>query len=116
MNPVNKNGALKYCQNSKLATPAAAFSGSLEYIMVCKTMFEAVGVHPSMRKMSQKVWSVPFVDGKAELLIFLKRKYTPTWTRGRRRNRTDKTPTAVRFGAKEWSGPFANVAPMMTRT
>jgi len=74
MNPVKRNGALKYCQNNKLATPPAAFSGSLEYIMVCKTMFEAVGVHPSMRKMSQKVWSVPFVDGKAELLIFLKRK------------------------------------------
>ena len=55
MNPVNKNGALKYCQNSKLATPAAAFSGSLEYIMVCKTILLAVGVHPSMRKMSQKV-------------------------------------------------------------
>jgi len=74
MNPVKRNGALKYCQNNKLATPPAAFSGSLEYIMVCKTMCEAVGVHPSMRKMSQKVWSVPFVDGKAELLIFLKRK------------------------------------------
>ena len=74
MNPVNKNGALKYCQNSKLATRAAAFSGSLEYIMVCKTILLAVGVHPSMRKMSQKVWSVPLVDGKAELLSFLKRK------------------------------------------
>ena len=74
INPVNKNGALKYCQNNKLATPPPAFSGFLEYIMVCKTMLFAVGVHPSIKKMSQKVWSVPLVDGKALELIFLKRK------------------------------------------
>ena len=53
-NPVNKNGADKYCQNSKLATPADVFVGSRENIIVWSTMLLAVGVVPSMRKTSQK--------------------------------------------------------------